>query len=392
MSTAPLSRIAAGAPGREPTAPAVSKAIRLISSDPADFPLPSGREEEWRFTPLDRLSVLLSPPEPAGAGEQASVEVSTPEGVTAQRVSREHPRVGLALTPSDRLAALAVDRTPEPLLVSIPAGAQPDADVTVRVTGRGGISFDHVVIDVGRQARATVVFDHTGGGAFDGNVEICVGDGAELTVVSVQDWDGSALHTGVHAALVGRDARLRATVVTLGGSVVRLLPTVAFAGPGGDAELAGVFFTDAGQHHEHRLFVDHEEPHCRSRVTYKGALQGRGAHSVWIGDVLIGPGADGTDTYESNRNLVLTDGARADSVPNLEIQTGEILGAGHASATGRFDDEQLFYLMARGIPAAEARRLVVRGFFAEVIERIASVPLRERLLAAVDAELEAGAV
>ena len=245
---------------------------------------------------------------------------------------------------------------------------------------------------MGRQARATVVFDHTGGGAFDGNVEICVGDGAELTVVSVQDWDGSALHTGVHAALVGRDARLRATVVTLGGSVVRLLPTVAFAGPGGDAELAGGFFTDAGQHHEHRLFVDHEEPHCRSRVTYKGALQGRGAHSVWIGDVLIGPGADGTDTYESNRNLVLTDGARADSVPNLEIQTGEILGAGHASATGRFDDEQLFYLMARGIPAAEARRLVVRGFFAEVIERIASVPLRERLLAAVDAELEAGAV
>ena len=108
-------------------------------------------------------------------------------------------------------------------------------------------------------------------------------------------------------------------------------------------------------------------PHCRSRVTYKGALQGEGAHTVWVGDVLIRAAAEGTDTYELNRNLVLTDGARADSVPNLEIETGEIVGAGHASATGRFDDEQLFYLQARGIPDDEARRLVVRGFFAEVI-------------------------
>ena len=109
---------------------------------------------------------------------------------------------------------------------------------------------------------------------------------------------------------------------------------------------------------------------CRSRVTYKGALQGEGAHTVWVGDVLIRADAEGTDTYELNRNLVLTDGARADSVPNLEIETGEIAGAGHASATGRFDDEQLFYLQARGIPEDEARRLVVRGFFAELVQQI----------------------
>jgi Fe-S cluster assembly protein SufD len=122
-------------------------------------------------------------------------------------------------------------------------------------------------------------------------------------------------------------------------------------------------------------------------VTYKGALSGEGAHAVWIGDVLIGADAIGTDTYEINRNLVLSDGARADSVPNLEIETGEVVGAGHASATGRFDDESLFYLMSRGIPAAEARRLVVRGFFAEIVDRIELPELRERIARAVEVEL-----
>jgi Fe-S cluster assembly protein SufD len=131
--------------------------------------------------------------------------------------------------------------------------------------------------------------------------------------------------------------------------VVRQSPTVTFTQPGGDAELLGLYFADAGQHLEHRLLVDHAVPHCRSNVAYKGALQGEGAHTVWIGDVLIRAVAEATETYELNRNLVLTDGARADSVPNLEIETGEITGAGHASATGRFDDEQLFYLQARGI-------------------------------------------
>ena len=132
-------------------------------------------------------------------------------------------------------------------------------------------------------------------------------------------------------------------------------------------------------------------PDCRSYVGYRGALQGEDAHTVWVGDVLIRAEATGTDTYEINRNLVLTDGARADSVPNLEIETGEVVGAGHASATGRFDDEQLFYLMARGIPEDEARKLVVRGFFAELLDKIPVEELRERLGDAIEARLvEAG--
>ena len=175
--------------------------------------------------------------------------------------------------------------------------------------------------------------------------------------------------------------------MSLGGGVVRLAPSVDYAGPGGDAQLLGLYFADAGQHLEHRLFVDHSQPRCRSRVEYKGALQGPTARSVWIGDVLIRPQAVETDTYERNRNLLLTEGARADSVPNLEILTGEVVGAGHASTTGRLEDQHLFYLMARGIPEPEARRLVIRGFFGELIAKIEVAALRDRITAAIEAEL-----
>jgi Fe-S cluster assembly protein SufD len=152
--------------------------------------------------------------------------------------------------------------------------------------------------------------------------------------------------------------------------------------------MLGVYFADAGQHLEHRSFVDHDAPRCTSLVTYKGALQGETAHTVWVGDVLIRAAAEGTSTYELNRNLVLTEGARADSVPNLEIETGQIEGAGHASATGRFDDEQLFYLQARGITEGEARRLVVRGFFADVVQQIGVPDVQEQLMLAIEDELQ----
>jgi Fe-S cluster assembly protein SufD len=255
------------------------------------------------------------------------------------------------------------------------------------VHGEGGTVFAHQVIELGAFAEAVVVIDHTGEATLAANVEYLIGDGARLTVVSVQDWDATAVHVAQHTALVGRDASLKSVVVTFGGDLVRLHPRVIYGGPGGEAELFGLYFTDRGQHQEHRLFIDHDTPHCRSNVAYKGALQGQDAHAVWIGDVLIRAEAEGTETFETNRNLVLTDGARADSVPNLEIETGEIIGAGHASATGRFDDEQLFYLQARGIPEDEARRLVVRGFLVDVINQIPVPDLRDRLNADIDDEL-----
>jgi Fe-S cluster assembly protein SufD len=356
------------------------------SRDPQAHPVPTGREEEWRFTPLRRLRGLVDGPHP-DAGFAVSVEAPAP--VTVDHVGLDDARVGQVLTPADRVSAFAMTRAEHAVVVTVPAEATPDTPVLIRLRGDGGTAaYAHLVVEVGAFAAATVVLDHTGQAVFAGNVELAIGDNASLTVVSLQDWDAGAVHVAAHAARVGRDARFRSFTVTLGGDLVRLSPTVTYAGPGGNAELYGLFFTGAGQHQEHRLLVDHGPRSCRSRVAYKGALQGADAHAVWIGDVLIGADAVGTDTYEVNRNLVLTDGARADSVPNLEISTGEVIGAGHASATGRFDDEALFYLMARGIPADEARRLVVRGFFAEIVDRIEIASLRERITTAVEAELD----
>jgi Fe-S cluster assembly protein SufD len=367
----------------ETMVPDQSRAERKTSYAVDDFPVPGGREEEWRFTPVDRLSSLFHP----GATEvdKLTVEVQAPEGVTTERVD---PAEAGVLVPADRASAVAWAGEAKATKVSIPAEAELTEPVRITVEARDLARLNgHLVIDAGRHSRATVVLSHRGSAECGANVEISVGDGADLTFVTVQEWDDDALHVTQNDALIGRDARLRHIAVTLGGKVVRVSTNARYSGPGGSFEGLGVYFADAGQHQEHRLFVDHEAPHCHSNVEYKGALQGETAHTVWVGDVLIRASAEGTDTYELNRNLILTDGARADSIPNLEIETGEIVGAGHASATGRFDDEQLFYLQARGIPEDVARRLVVRGFFASIVARIGVPEVTDHLMAAIDAEL-----
>ncbi|SEK94725.1 Fe-S cluster assembly protein SufD [Streptacidiphilus jiangxiensis] len=377
----------AGVPG-EFSQPADARSEALASYDVADFPVPHGREENWRFTPLHRLKGLHDGTAEATSGA-IKVDVTAPEGVLVTAVERDDARVGAAGKPVDRVAAQAFSSFGKAGLVSVPKDAQLTEPIRITIHGQGGVAYGHQVIEVGAFAEAVVVIEHTGDAVLAANVEYLIGDGAKLTVVSVQDWEDTAVHAAQHTALVGRDASFKSVIVTLGGDVVRLHPRVIYGGTGGEAELYGLYFADAGQHLEHRLFVDHDTPHCRSNVAYKGALQGQDAHAVWIGDVLIRAEAEGTDTYELNRNLLLTDGARVDSVPNLEIETGEIVGAGHASATGRFDDEQLFYLQSRGIPADEARRLVVRGFFAELVQQIGLPELQERLIEKIDAELEA---
>jgi len=379
--------LAANVTPSTPRSPADVRPERVRSADPDAFGRPTGREEEWRFTPLDRLRVLLD-----GAPSDARLDLGSelPDGVELLELPADDPVVAGVPLPMDRLGALALARSGGALVVRVPKGLEAEGPVVLRLTGQGTgeVVWGHVVLDVAEQARATVVLEHTGSASYAACVSVLVGDGAELQLVQVQDWSADTVHSGAVGTRLGRDAKLLSTQVTLGGDLVRVSETVDFAAPGGDVELRGVSFADGGQHLEHRLLVDHGVPHCRSRVTYKSALQGAAAHTVWIGDVLIRAAADGTDTYELNRNLLLTPEARADSVPNLEIETGEIAGAGHASATGRFDDEQLFYLMARGIPADAARRMVVRGFFAEVVEAIGVPALEQRLMATIEAELE----
>ncbi|MFD8595782.1 Fe-S cluster assembly protein SufD [Kitasatospora sp. NPDC059646] len=375
--------------GRESVRQPIDARVAVKPSfDVNDFPVPTGREEDWRFTPMHRLGGLHDGTAVGAVRGEDKIELGLPEGVTSELVGRDDARIGKAGTPVDRIAAQAFSAFEQALVVTVPTETVLTEPVRIDVHGEGGVRFAHVVIEVEPFAEAVVVLNHSGTGTRAANVDLLVGDGAKLTFVSVQDWERDAVHAAQHNALVGRDATFKSVVVTFGGDVVRLHPRVSYAGPGGEAELFGLYFADAGQHLEHRLIIDHDTPHCRSNVAYKGALQGEDAHAVWIGDVLIRAAAVGTDTYELNRNLVLTDGARVDSVPNLEIETGEIVGAGHASATGRFDDEQLFYLQSRGIPADEARRLVVRGFFAELVQQIGVSEIQDRLMAKIEAELE----
>jgi Fe-S cluster assembly protein SufD len=368
--------------------PQSSRAEWFTSFDVNAFEVPGGREEIWRFTPMKRLRGLHTGVAATGS---AKIEVSAGSEARVETARRGDERLGVAGTPADRIAAQAWCSFVEATVVTVPRSATPAAPIMVTVTGPGrdAVAYGHLQVRAQRFAEAVVVIDHRGSGTYADNVEFVVEDGARLNVIAVHDWADDVVHVSAHHARLGRDATLKHTVITLGGDVVRLSPTTTFSDRGGDVELLGLYFADAGQHLEHRTFVDHAVPNCRSRVTYKGALQGDGAHTVWIGDVLIRAAAEGTDTFELNRNLVLTDGARADSVPNLEIETGEIAGAGHASATGRFDDEQLFYLQARGIPEDQARRLVVRGFFHEILVKINVPELRDRLEAAIEAELEA---
>jgi len=370
--------------------PAVDRGERHRSFRAADFAVPTGREEEWRFTPVKELGALFDDQAlPSGA---VTISVDAPDKVTVEQLDREprDSRLGSVGMPGDRASARAYEVSETATFVSVPAGVPLTSPVLVRTEGTDAAApdFGHLFLELGPQSSAVVVLDHLGTATYADNLEIRVGDGAHLTVVSLLDWDLDAVHLSAHHLEVGRDARVMHVVVSLGGKIVRTAPEVTFTGPGGDVELLGLFFTDPNQHHEHRIFIDHSQPHCRSNVNYKGALLGEGAHSVWIGDVLIRSNAVGTATYEVNRNLLLSDGPRADSVPNLEIETGDVLSAGHASVTGRLDDDQLFYLMSRGVPELEARRLVVNGFFAELRDRIGVPFVTERLSTALETELE----
>ena len=356
---------------------------RLRSTDVADFPPVSPREEQWRYLSADRLAGLDADTLAEFIGD---LDVTHSEGVTTAWVGEENSAFGGAGIPEERPSAAAWSSATQAYLVTLPGNQKSDVQIALN-SASAEPSAIHIIIEAKPFAEATVILDHKGHAVLGENVEIIVGDEAQLTVISIQDWDDTSVHASTQMARLGRNSKLKHLVVSLGGKVVRVASSTEFTQPGAETEMLGMYFADAGQYLENRLYVDHAVPNCKSRVTYKGALQGQKAHTVWVGDVLIRMAAEGTDTYELNRNLLLTEGARADSVPNLEIETGKIEGAGHASASGRFDDEQLFYLQARGITELEARRLVVRGFLNEIIQQIDNESIRERLSNSIEAEL-----
>lgn len=359
-----------------------------------DFPVPGGRDEVWRFISLRRIRGLHDGTFPTQVSEQ--LRIDAPSNVTIEQFAADDERLRVAGGPVDRVAAQAWSAAEHGTLISVPADAVLDAPIEITITGAGvdATTFSTILVETGRHSQATVIVRYEGSGTHADNVNWHIGEGSHVNAIVDTEWALDAVHIGQQSIKVQRDAVLRHTVAAFGGEVVRLTPRVTFEAPGADVELTGVYFADAGQYIENRMLVDHSVPNCRSNVLYKGALQGDKdsglpeARTCWVGDVLIRAEAKGTDTYETNRNLVLTDGARADAIPNLEIETGQIAGAGHAATVGRFDEEQIFYLRSRGIPETEATRLIIRGFFNEVLNQIPVESVRDELIARVAGELE----
>ncbi|KJL27716.1 Fe-S cluster assembly protein SufD [Microbacterium oxydans] len=368
--------------------PVQTRSERPHSFEPDDFGAPTGREVNWKHTPVAKLTSLFAV---AAPNDGVRYDVRSGEQYFAAPLAAGTAPRGEVFLAEDVTAAVAWQGATDGLHIRIPRDEEVAEPVFVAIKGLGADrrADAHIVIEALEHSVATVVLQHTGAAQYAQNVEIIARAGSKLTVISLQQWQDEAVHASSHQARVGADAVFKHFVVSFGGGVVRVNPNVELAGAGSEGYLYGLSYADAGQHLESQVYMHHKGPHTKGDVLYKGALQGKGAHSVWIGDVLIGPDATGTDSYEANRNLVLTEGARADSIPNLEIETGDIQGAGHASATGRFDDEQLFYLQARGISEDEARRLVVLGFLTDIVQRLGIPALETELLDAIETELAA---
>jgi Fe-S cluster assembly protein SufD len=386
------------------------------------LPALTGREEIWRFTPPTDLALLGPEPEAPSRepvapqrsapgeraaylrlddGRPAAPEVSRlPDGVIVAELGaalahhealvreRLYGLVGF----DDRPGALNAARWDGGTFVYVPRGVEVELPVEALLTASGtaGRVFGRTLVVVDDGAKATVI-DRYESPDFDAPVnassvaELYVGQGAELEHVSVIGWGAGVRHHALLRARVDRDARARSVVVTLGGDVVRVEPTMVCAGPGSDARALGLYFAGGEQHFEHRVVARHEAPQAYSNLLYKGAIQDQ-AHTVFFGNLVVPPGAPGTDAYQTNRNLVLNDGARADTIPFLEIATAEVK-CSHAGAVGRVDDEHLFYLRSRGVPEAAAKRLIVMGFLQEVLEQVRLAELRSELEQAVREKL-----
>lgn len=333
---------------------------RILSRKAADFDIPKGREEEWRYTPLPRFGDLYTD---KTADSKINFVAKHSDQVTSRELAREDETTFKSL---DRIGARAIEFWQSGLLLNIGANQEVAAPIYVDISNDGEMAFGHLVIRAGVNSRATIVLQFKGSGKSAVTLEMHADDGAQIDLISLFDSNPDAALVTEHELNISKDAKVRSLAVQLGGDAIRYTPRANFTKPHGSVEIFGGFLATNGQYIENRVLVDHNQSDCVSNVLFRGGAHGNGSHTVWVGDVLIREHATGTDTYEMNRNLLLDDGARADSVPNLEIETGNILRAGHASVTGRLDDDQLFYIQSRGIDAVTARRLVIEGFFADM--------------------------
>jgi Fe-S cluster assembly protein SufD len=393
----------------------------------ADIEWPTVRTEEFRYTDprrfgLGREVISSAGPTPsrsggitAGVRDRLGGEAMLVDGrvvratvcaeaaeqgvvigdVSALAADRpELVRDVLGTNPMDgrKFAALNLAAFTGAVLVHVPAGVELTDPLAITLLAASeGASLPRVVVHLGANARANVYVDHAGDAeqTVVEVIETVLDQGAAVHVVTAQDWGDRVDHIASHVGIPGDTAEYRHLEVTLGGKTVYVQPDVHLVGRGSHGELLGVYFTDEGQHVEHRSLIRHDGSHSSSEVVYKGALQGK-SHATWYGNIRIEKHAKACAADETNRNLILSDGAKADTIPFLEILCSDVASCGHHSSVGQVDELQLFYLTSRGIPREEAAQMLVFGFFSEVTDRIQLPGVTETVLAEIADAIRTG--
>jgi Fe-S cluster assembly protein SufD len=377
-----------------------------------ELPVPDTTMEPWRFTDLTGFDPdSFSPVLVSGTGtgpEQAMLDIAVagvarvseagiriekaPEGVTFEPLTREADRLGTLVGAEDKFTAHNAARWEHGLLVRVPKGVELDAPLYVKITNtaEGGSLFWRLLVVAEEGSRFSLIEEYVSAspelvGYSNAVAEVFVDQGAKFEYVSIQNLSKETWHFATHHATVQRDAELDWVAGGFGSKKGKIRIQNDLAGQGATSRVTGAYFSDGDQHLDYDTFQEHIAPNTTSDFAFKGALRDE-ATAVWRGMIRVEEDAQKTNSYQENRNLMLSDDAHADSIPGLEILANDVRCT-HGSTTGRVDREQLFYAMARGLTRHDAERLIVRGFFQDVLDRIELEPVREALGAALEARI-----
>jgi Fe-S cluster assembly protein SufD len=377
------------------------------------LPMPTTTDESWRFTDLrgfDPESFATNgagvpAPSPglldidvaavAHVGEGGIEIERAPEGVRFEPLDENHPRLGELVGAEEKFAAHNAAVWKHGLLVEVPKGVELEQPLYVRIANSvdDGSLFWRLLVVAGEQSRFTLIEEFASarpdlGGYSNAAVELFVEQGAKLEYVSLQNLSRETWHFASHHARVERDAELDWVAGGFGSKKGKVRIQNDLAGPGATSRVTGAYFSDGTQHLDYDTFQEHMAPSTTSDFAFKGALRDEST-CVWRGMIRVERDAQKTNAYQENRNLLLSEKAHADAIPGLEILANDVRCT-HAATIGQVDREELFYLMSRGLSKAEAERLIVRGFFSEILDRIELEPVREALGAALEARIPEG--
>ena len=412
--------------------PAVSARRQEAFEQFVSSPIPSPETEEWRYTDLRELDLgsflPASDEDPADTLDDVKPDILAAAGDVGERagLAIQHNSTVISAHLDPRLRELGVvfdslDRAPMHALrgrlheavptsrtkftalhgafrtggtfVHVPANIRVEAPIqALTYVDREGLAvFPHTVLVAEEGAELTFIDRYVSpdldGALSDAVVEIYAGPNSRITYVALQDWGRGMTHLSVQRAHVGRDARVRSLGVAFGASLSRAEVESLLDAPGGSSEMLGLYFASGDQHFDHRSIQDHYGDRTSSDLLYKGVLRGS-SRTIYSGNVIIRPGAHRVDAYQTNRNVLLSEHAKADSIPNLEILSNDPVRCGHAASIGPIDEEALFYMQSRGIPYEEAQRLIVTGFFQEVLDKVTLPEIKASLEATIRAELD----